>query len=105
MRKIVTAGAAAALALGLGAAAPTPAAANPVLIAPAWLAAIIVGSVAGGALIGTTAAHANDVAYGAPPPPPGPSPSTYVTDAPTPPGCYFTHADVHGVWRRVQVCG
>ena len=103
MRKLVTTVGAATLALGLGAAAPTPAAANPVLIAPAWLAVTIVGSVAGGALIGASAAHANDVAA-AGPPPSGPSPSVYVTDQPTGPGCYFTHAQVHGVWRRVQVC-
>ncbi len=103
MRKLVTAGAAATLALGLGAAAPTPAAANPVLIAPAWLAVTIVGSVAAGALVGATAANAG---YWGPAagPPPGPSPSVYVTDEPSAAGCYFTHAQVHGAWRRVQVC-
>lgn len=103
MRKIVTSVGAAALALGLGAAAPTPAAANPVLIAPAWLAVTIVGSVAAGALVGASAAHANDVAV-AGGPPPGPAPSVYVTDQPSGPGCYFTHARVHGVYHRVQVC-
>jgi hypothetical protein len=102
MRKLVTTVGAATLAVGLGAAAPTPAAANPVLIAPAWLAAIIVGSVAGGALVGASAAHANDVAYGAPPP--GPQPGVFVTDEPSGAGCYFTHARVHGAYRRVQVC-
>ena len=102
MRKIVTTVGAAALALGLGASAPTPAAANPVLIAPAWLAVIIVGSVAGGTLAGASAAHANDVAYNAPPP--GPQPGVFVTDEPTASGCYYTHALVHGAYHRVQVC-
>ena len=103
MRKLVTTVGAATLALGLGAAAPTPAAANPVLIAPAWLAVTIVGSVAAGALVGATATHANDMAA-TEGPPPGPSPSVYVTDEPSGPGCYFTQARVHGVMRRVQVC-
>jgi hypothetical protein len=103
MRKIVTTVGAAALAIGLGAAAPTPAAANPVLIAPLWLAAIVVGSVATGAVVGSTAAHANDVNM-AGGPPPGPQPGVYVTDPPGGPGCYFTEARVHGAMHRVQVC-
>ena len=102
MRKLVTTVGAATLALGLGAAALTPAAANPVLIAPAWLAVIIVGAGAGGALVGAAAAHANDVAYNAPPP--GPQPGVFVTDEPSGPGCYYTHARVHGAYHRVQVC-
>ncbi len=97
MRKLVTTVGAAALALGLGAAAPTPAAANPVLIAPAWLAVAIVGGLAGGVVIGASAANAG---YWGPAAAPAPTPSVYVTN----PGCYFTHASVHGVWRRVQVC-
>ncbi len=69
------------------------------LIAPAWLAVTIVGSVAAGALVGATAANAG---YWGPAAalPPAPTPSVYVTN----PGCTFTHARVHGVWRRVQVC-
>jgi len=102
MRKIVTTVGAAALALGLGASAPTPAAANPVLIAPVWFAATIVGSIVAGAAIGASAAHANDVAYDAPPP--GPQPGVFVTDEPSGPGCYYTQALVHGAYRRVQVC-
>jgi hypothetical protein len=102
MRKIVTTVGAAALAIGLGASAPTPAAANPVLIAPLWLAAIVVGSVATGAMVGASAAHANDVAYA--PPPPGPQPGVFVTDEPSGPGCYYTRAVVHGAYHRVQVC-
>ena len=103
MRKLVTTVGAATLALGLGAAAPTPAAANPVLIAPVWLAVTIVGSVAAGALVGATATHANDMAA-AEGPPPGPQPGVFVTDEPSGPGCYYTHARVHGAYHRVQVC-
>ena len=102
MRKLVTTVGAATLALGLGAAAPTPAAANPVLIAPVWLAVTIVGSIAAGAVIGASTAHANDVAYNAPPP--GPQPGVFVTDEPTASGCYYTQALVHGAYHRVQVC-
>ena len=102
MRKLVTTVGAATLALGLGAAAPTPAAANPVLIAPVWLAGTIVGSIAAGAVVGAAAAHANDGAYN--PPPPGPQPGVFVTDEPSGPGCYYTHARVHGAYQRVQVC-
>jgi hypothetical protein len=102
MRKLVTTVGAATLALGLGAAAPTPAAANPVLIAPVWLAVTIVGSIAAGAVIGASAAHANDVAYNAPPS--GPQPGVFVTDEPTASGCYYTQALVHGAYHRVQVC-
>ena len=102
MRKLVTTVGAATLALGIGAAAPTPAAANPVLIAPMWLAVTIFGSIAAGAVIGASAAHANDVAYNAPPP--GPQPGVFVTDEPTAPGCYYAQALVHGAYHRVQVC-
>ena len=87
---------AATAALGLVSAAPTPAAANPVLLAPVALTWIIVGSVAGGVALGMAATQSGVFA-----PPPGPG--VYVTDEP-PTGCYWTHARVHGARRRVQVC-
>ena len=89
MKKLAGAAAAASLAIGLGVSAPTPAAANPILIAPIWFAVAIAGSVAGGAIIGASAAHANDWNADAAPPP-GPQPGVFVTDEPTASGCYWT---------------
>jgi hypothetical protein len=97
MRKIVTTVAGASLALVLATAAPTSASANPILIAPVWFALAIGGAVAGGAVVGASAAHANDAG-------PGPTPDVYVTGPDAGTNCHFTHGMVNGVWRRVQVC-
>ena len=119
MRKILATASAGALALGLAAAAPSEASANPLLLAPAALAWIIGGSIAGGVVVGSAAASAHPVvingtptaevveqpAYVAPTAevveqPAYVAPSTVVVQQ----NCYWTRGRVHGIWRRVQVC-
>jgi hypothetical protein len=101
---VTTTTTAASSALAPDAATRTPAAANPVFIASSWLTLAIIGSAAGGALIGATVPAAG---YGSPPPvaSPAPSPSVDATDQPPATNCHYTRTRVQGVWRRVRVCG
>ncbi len=99
MSRIIKAVAASTIALGLATALPVQAEANPLIIAPAVAVLLFGGAAVGGAVLGASAAHANDVA--------APTPGTVVvTDnpPPAPANCYMTRGLVHGVWRRVQVC-
>jgi len=76
--------------------APIKAEANPLIIGP-WVAALVIGgAVVGGAAVGSAVtANAKDG-----------HPAVYVDDTAPAAGnpCYYTHASVNGVWRRVQVC-
>ncbi|SRR5260370_29328451 len=93
---------AATVAVGLAAGAPSSAQANPLIIAPAAAAAWIAGGVLTGAFVGAAVANANNGAVVTTPAVAAPAATPGVTINST--TCYFTHAWVHHVWRRVQVC-
>lgn len=86
---------------GIGVMVGVPTAAH--AFVPVVLAAIIGGSVLGGAVLGGAAINAanSDVVAGARTPV-AVTPAPGVTVGST--TCYFTHAWVGNVWRRVQVC-
>jgi len=95
MRRALTALTASTLGMGVVLAATSAKAFVPVV-----LAAIIAGSVLGGAVIGAgvnNAANRNAVVAAE-----GPVAAPGVTVGSS--SCYFTHAWVGNVWRRVEVC-
>jgi hypothetical protein len=102
MKRVLTGLAAGTAMLGL-VALPTGAQA----FVPAVAAVIAGGALVGGATLGaaTTQPYAYPYAYGAPY---GPAYAQAVPPAPTveriAPACYYTHARLHGIWRRVRVC-
>jgi hypothetical protein len=110
MNRILTALTAATAIGGAAVAMPNTASANPLVIAPVAAAAILGGTAVGGAAIGSAATANAYPAYGNPaygyPEPVGVGAGPVVATGPTvtEPGCYFTNARVHGIWRRVQVC-
>ena len=62
---------------------------------------LVLGIPRGGVVVGAAVTHPEMFTPAAAP---APMPAVSVTNAPTT-GCYWTHGWVHGVWRRVQVCG
>ena len=93
MKRAITTLTAAIVAVGLAAGAPTSAQAF--IIAPAVAAAVLAGGVFTGAVVGTAASNANRPVVAVAP---GPGVTVGSTT------CYFTHAWVGHVWRRVQIC-
>lgn len=105
-RKALTTLSAGALAIGLAASSPTSASANPLIIAPAAAAAWLIGGIFGGLIVGDAIAsngHPFFVAAAEPVPPPSPPVVAVSPDQPAA-GCYFSRAQIHGAWHRVQVC-
>ncbi len=101
MKKALTTLSAATLALGLSASAPTAADANPLLIAPAAAAAWLAGGVVGGFVLGSAiTANSGPFWNWGQPAAVAATPAVSVNST----TCYFTRAQVNGVWRRVQVC-
>jgi len=98
MKRILTGLAAGAAMLGLAVGVPTSAQA----FVPAVAAAIAGGAILGGTALGAATTVPYHYGYY------GPSYAEVAPAAPTVesvgPACYYTHARIHGLWRRVRVC-
>lgn len=100
MKKTLTTLSVATLALGLAAGAPTAADANPLLVAPAAAVAWLAGGVVGGFVLGSAITANSGPFWNWSQPAAVATPAVTVNST----TCYFTRAQVNGVWRRVQVC-
>ena len=83
---------------GVGLALASTTSAKAFFIAPALFAGLLAGGVLGGAALGSAASNANAGNVRAVVTEPAPAVTVGSTT------CYFTHAWVGNVWRRVQVC-